>query len=246
MAKPLEVTQRSRPAIFWWTLANALALCYALLSWVFCLHVFHHPENPRNYAILRKLKRLPELTRRSAADAPLGTISDPRDLYKKFFGLDPKQSVALNERLMRNYINNIEQPFLVYYIEGDYEITDVRLLDEHDFFQPGVAVRARALVKPDDFSDPAPWPVVIEYLFPTEEARAVAAHFQKSDIMSVHRTPNCPVVLHVDKITAGDEQKLCLTVAPIAYGECQAGNMTFGTAPPVLLNPTAKFPVFSK
>jgi hypothetical protein len=191
VAKLPEVILRPRPAFFWWTLANALALCYAIISWVLCLHVFRHPENPRNYEILRKLKRLPELTRHTALDAPAGNCAEPRDLYAKFFGLTPKQSAPLNEGLLRNYISNLEQTTLIHYVEGEYQVTDTRPLDKNDFFQPGFAVRAQALVKPDEYSDPAPWPVVIEYLFPTDNAKAIEL-FRKGDIISVRKAPTAP------------------------------------------------------
>jgi len=245
VAKLIDDIPRSRPAFFWWTLANAIAVCYAVLSWVLCLHVFRHPENPKNYEILRRLKRLPELTRHTALDAPAGKCSDPRDIYKKFFSLEPKDFVKLNEHLLRNYITNLEQPLLINYIEGEYQITDARKLDGNDIFQPGVAVRAQALVKPDEFSDPAPWPVVIEYLFPTADDKALAL-FRKNDIISVRKVPNCAIVLHATKVISGDEQKLCLTVVPIAYGNYQGEEQSFGIEPPKVLNPSAKLPVFSK
>ena len=132
---------------------------------------------------------------------------------------------------------------LIHYVEGEYRVTDTRPLGKNDFFQPGIAVRAQALVKPDEFSDPAPWPVVIEYLFPTDNPKAIGL-FRKGDIVSVRKTPNCAIVLHADKIKSGDEQKLCLTVVPIAYGDYQAGDTSFGIDPPAPLNPAAQFPVF--
>ena len=55
----VEEPPPKRPPYFWWALANALALCFAVVSWMVCLHVFGNPEIPRNYEILRKIGRLP-------------------------------------------------------------------------------------------------------------------------------------------------------------------------------------------
>jgi hypothetical protein len=72
-----------RPAYFWWLLANALALCFAVVSWTVCLHVFGNPEMPRNYEILRKIGRLPELKRYTVLDVPNGNLLDPKGLYSR-------------------------------------------------------------------------------------------------------------------------------------------------------------------
>jgi Entner-Doudoroff aldolase len=50
-----------RPAYFWWFIANGMALCFAVASWLVCLEVFGNPEVPRNYEILRSIGRVPEL-----------------------------------------------------------------------------------------------------------------------------------------------------------------------------------------
>lgn len=224
-----------------------LALCFAVVSWMACLHVFGNPEIPRNYELLRKLGRLPELKRHTALDAPNGNLLDAKGQYSKFFGLPDDQLARINSRLMRNYLTNFERPLALTYIEGDYRVERARALGADDFIAKGFVVRARALVKPDDFSQPAPFPVVIDYLFPTVETRAVEA-FRPGDILAVRKSPNCAAVVHVERIVGEDDEPLvCLTVIPIAYGPYQVGEaLTFGIEPPGEVNPAAGFPLFDR
>jgi len=246
MPRTSEAPPPRRPAYFWWLLANALALCFAVASWTVCLHVFGNPEMPRNYEILHKIGRLPELKRYTVLDVPNGNLLDPRGLYSRFFQLTEDQLARFNTRLMRNYLTNFERPLALTYIEGDYQIEQVRELGPGDFISQGFAVRARALVKPDDFTKPAPYPVVIEYLFPTTES---AAHreFRPDDIMAVRKSPNCAAILNVGRVLDGDDPLVCLTVVPIAYGPYRVGDeITFGIEPPAVVNPAASFPLFKQ
>ena len=63
---------------------------------------------------------------------------------------------------------------------------EVRPLNGKDFFSPGVVIRAQALTKPDEYTAEAPYPVVIEYLFPTEDP-SVVGKFKVGDILEVKR-----------------------------------------------------------
>ena len=256
MPRIVEEPAPKRPTYFWWLLANVLALCFAVISWVVCLLVFGNPEVPRNYEILRKLGRLPVLKRYTALDAPNGNVLDPKGLYSKFYGSTGEPLKKLNAQLMRNYLTNFSsQPtekdknkplteLPLTYVEGDYQVEKTRVLGKSDFLPAGFAVRARALVKPDDFTKPAPYPVVVEYLFPTKNS-AVAGEFHAGDILSVKKSPNCAAIVHVERIAEGDESVVGLTVIPIAYGPYHVGDaITFNLEPPTEVRPAAGFPVF--
>lgn len=243
MPRPSEESATRRPAYFWWLLANGLALCFAVVTWFVCLHVFGKPEIPRNYQILGKLKRLPVLKRYTVLDVPNGNALAPKELYKRYFGYTEVQRIRANSLLMRNYLTNFERPLLLTYIEGDYQIDLIRKLGPKDFLDPGIVIRAQALVKPDDFTKPMPYPVFIEYLYPTNQSAAIGA-FKVGDVLGVKKSPNCAAVVHVDKIIHDDEPALLLTVIPIAYGPYQIGNAgSFQIEPPALLRPAAGFPV---
>ena len=182
MSRIVEEPVPGRPTYFWWLLANALALCFAVISWAVCLHVFGHPEIPRNYEILRKLGRLPHLKRYTALDAPNGKLLDPKGIYSQFSPLTGEPLARFNAQLVRNYLTNFSRPQAITYIEGDYQVNKVRALGRSDFLSGGFVIRGRALVKPDDFTKPAPYPVLIEYVFPTMDADA-ARNFQPGDIL---------------------------------------------------------------
>jgi hypothetical protein len=240
----IEEPPPRRPAYFWWLLANALALCFAVVSWAVCLHVFGSPEIPRNYAILEKLGRAEALRRFTVLDVPNGNSMSPPELYRKFFVED--QLERINSLLMRNYITNFARPLLLTYVEGDYQVEEVRRLTESDFFNPGFVLRARAQVKPDDFTVAAPYPVMIEYLFPCSDP-LTADLFQVGDMLSVRKSPNCAAVVHVSHLEEDDERLLYLTVIPIAYGPYRVGDDSeFEIEPPTRLRPAAGFPVIKR
>ena len=233
-----------RPAYFWWFLANTLALCFAVVSWAVCLHVFGNPEIPRNYTILKKLGRLPELKRYTVLDVPNGTALSPGELYGKYFGLESEKRDRLNALLMRNYMRNFEKTLLLIYAEGDYQVSETKALGRDDFLYPGFAIRAQAMVKPDDFTQAVGFPVVIEYLFPTADENAVS-RFSVGDILEVNKNPNCAAVVHVSKAVVDDEPALQLTVIPIAYGPYRVGDAEkFSIEPPEELSPVAGLPVW--
>ena len=213
--KTFEEIIPRRPAYFWWFLANTLALCFAIFSWAICLHLFGNPEIPRNYAILKKLGRLPELKRYTVLDVPNGNALSPSELYGKFFGLTEEKRTRLNALLIRNYMRNFERTLLLTYVEGDYQVIETKALTSKDFLHPGFAIRAQAMVKPDDFTDPVPFPIVIEYIFPSSDPKA-ASRFNPGDTLEVNKNPNCAAVINVSKVIVDDEPALQLTVIPIA------------------------------
>lgn len=153
-------------------LANILAGSFAVISWAFCLYVFGNPEIPRNYAILKKLGRLPELKRYTVLDVPNGNALNPTELYGKYFGLNEDKRSKLNSLLLRNYMRNFDKNLLLTYAEGEYEVADVTKLEPGDFLYPGFVIRAQARVKQDDFAQSIGFPVVMEYMFPTENSES--------------------------------------------------------------------------
>ncbi len=236
--------RRRRAHFYWWTLANVLAACAAVLSWVLCLHVFGHPEIPKYYEWLRQLGRAEPAVGFTLQQAPPGEAADPRALYRRYAELNETATARLNQALMRNYLTGLEETGLIQYVEGDFEITHVRELDDKDLFQPGFAVRARAMVRPDEFSEAAPWPVSIDYLFPTRNSVA-ADWFSAGDRLEVAKVPNCAMLMHVARDDGGDTPIVRLTVVPIAMGQYRIGkDRAFTIVAPETLNPGARLPAF--
>ncbi len=242
--KPEEQVSR-RPPYFWWLLVNLLALCFAVLSWVVCLEVFGNPEVPRNYELLKKLGRLPEVESFKPSDVPEGRHLGPEEVYRKFFGLTEKQCSRLEKRWKRDYLASFEQPLGVIYIHGAYQVEVRRAFGEDDYLIDGFAVRARALVKPDDFTKPSPYPVMMEFLFPTHDERALEG-FPDGHVFEIPRIGrHAWVVMHVSKIWMGDEQGVLVTAIPITKGSCSyASDGEFEIETPEEVRPRVAFPVF--
>ena len=240
-----DTPKRKRKAHFyWWTLANALALCIAVLSWVLCLHIFGHPEMPQNYAMLKKLDLAKPPVGYALQEVPPGEAADPRALYRRYAELDDATMLQLNRVLIRNYITALSEPGLIQYVEGTFQVSDVRLLTEDDIFHPGFVVRGRAMMQPDEFSKAVPWPVTIDYLFPTSDEQA-AELFRSGDQLAVSKAPNCALLLNVSRAHEEDTAIVRLTVAPIAMGEYQIGeNESFSITTPESVNPGAPLPLF--
>lgn len=245
MRREKEAPPKKRPpAYYWWTLANVLALCLAVISWLMCLHVFQHPEIPRNYEILRQLGRIEAPVPLDEMEAPPGEAADPRSFYRRYAGLPQEQLATFNAALMRNYLLNLKEPKLIQYGEGNYRVLQVRPLGPNDLFHPGFAVKAQAMVAPDQFSEPAPWPVTIEYLFPTSDPTAPGT-IAPGDSLSISKFPNCAALLHVAQVEAGDTPGVLLTLVPVAFGDFKASQgRQFALKAPTALNPAAALPVF--
>ncbi len=242
MNRTLEIPTKRRPAYFWWLLANILAGCFAVVSWAVCLHVFGRIEIPRNYEILAKLGRLPERLKFTAEEAPNGNALSPKDLYRKFFAMSEADAARVNGLLLRNYLTNSTNPLILTYIEGEYQVRASKVLGTGDFLDPGFVVSAQALVKPDDASAAAPYPVLVEYVFPTTETDA-AVLFREGDVMDVEKSPNCASVVHVAKTKLDGEETLLLTVIPVVSGPYVVGKRTFNVTLPGTLRPRAGFPL---
>lgn len=233
---------RSRPSIFWWTLAHLLAAAFAVISWTTCLYIFRFPERASNYQILRKLKRLTPITEFTPADSPEGDPADPKAAFKKFFPLDAGELDALNTRLKRNYITNFKEPGFLTYVEGDFRITDVEALTSADLFHPGLALRAQAVVELDERDGTADYPVVIELLLPTAE-EPPGDLFRTGEVLSLARATHRAAVLAVTKLGSREEPLICLTAVPLAYEHLRdIDKQTLPLAPPDPLNVTATFP----
>jgi hypothetical protein len=245
MRRDKEAPPKKRPpAYYWWTLANVLALCLAVISWLMCLHVFQHPEIPRNYEILRRLGRVEPPAPLAEMEAPAGEAADPRAFYRRYAGLSGDGLQLFNAALMRNYLLQLKEPKLIQYAEGNYRVEQVRPLGPGDLFHPGFALRAQAMVAPDEFSEPAPWPVLIEYLFPTADP-AAPGWIAPGDMISISKFPNCAMLLHVAKLPGGDPPAISLTLVPVAFGHFKVGqDRQFQLQAPAALNPAAPLPVF--
>ena len=242
MNRMIEAPRVRRPAYFWWLLANVLAGCFAVLSWALCLYVFGHLEVPRNYEILARLGRLPERKAVTAEQAPAGNVLGPKELYRKFFGMTGKDTQRMNSLLLRNYLTNSANSEMLTYLEGEFRVRTVRVLEDGDFLNPGIVVSAEAMVKPDEASPAAPYPVWIEYVLPGVGSE-VASLFVQGEAVEVQKSPHCASVVHVDKAVVDGEETLWLTIIPVVSGPYTVGKRTFEIGLPARVRPKAGLPL---
>lgn len=232
-----------RPAYFWWFIANGVALCFAVASWLVCLEVFGNPEVPRNYEILRKIGRLHELKLFPADDLPDGVTLDAAELYSRFYPSPNAQLAKFNARMLRNYLTNFDSPETVVHVEGEYRIEKVRKLKEGDFISSGVVVRARAMVAPDEGLDPTPYPVWVDCVIPTRDESAAQA-FPIGGMLKLGGVETKVTLLHVGRVAAGADQVLCFTVTPLAAGVFRVSEgKRIDTKAPAQVRPAAVFPL---
>jgi hypothetical protein len=207
---------KRRPSWFWWTLIQLLAAAFAIASWNICIYLFNFPERPSNYEILRNLNRLTPVVSYDPLEAPDGASADAQELLTKFYSLEQEQLAAHNRYFKRNYITNFTKPEVVNYIEGSYRVTNSRALTEDDFFHPGLAVRAQAVIQTAERNELSPYPVVIEILFPLKATPSdeiyPAGHLFEFKYLD-HRA----LILHAAKIGSQNEPSICLSVVPLSF-----------------------------
>ena len=221
MPRPFDDPPPRRPAWFWWALANLLALCFAVTSWTLAMEIFGRPDVPHNYRLLLKMNRAPDFKAYSPKGAPEGRLFTPPEIYGWFFDMGDKGHARLNTLYRRNFMRNFDEPMAVTYVEGDFEVLATRPFGKEDFLPEGFAIRSRAMVRPDDFSPEAPYPVVVEVMVPTSD-EAAAKRFEAGSRFSLSRAPNLWVVMHVGRYSQEDEPVVQVTVMPIGYGSLKA------------------------
>lgn len=242
MPKFTDDSAPRRPAWFWWFLANVLALCFAVASWLVCLDVFGRPEVPRHYGALRMIGRMPELRRFAPGDAPAGGALDARGLHAKFAALTDAEARMLRARWLRDFIMNFRDPLGTVYIEGEFDIERIRPLTGDDFMPSGILVGARALVKPDEFSSAAPYPVTMDLFLPSEDP-GISSLFASGDKLVLAKAHELPVVIGAWRSKELGTTSIHVQVVPLAYAtRGQGGREAVRLSPPRAVRPEKLLP----
>ena len=235
---------KKRVPLFWWVLANALAIAFAISAWVICLNLFRDPTNPTSYDLMLKVGRLqpPEAFTRKTTPVPQQD-SDPKDLEARFLNFDPEDLEALNQEFRRAYLTNYKKPKFLTYITGEYRILEVQELSEDDFLSPGIVVKAQALVRPDVVADAIPYPVFIECLYPSRDAKVES--FQVGNTLMLKKQRDCAAILNVGTKDFEDRATVFVSVVPLAaVKHTTKSGSTFTITPPAKANPEATLPAF--
>ncbi len=200
----------------WWVITGMLILTFSILSWSGCYYLFNYPEIPRNFKFLKKIGRIGEITAFSTLNAPATSSASPVDLYELFYSLEESKIKQFNKMLKRGYITNYEKIPVYRYLKGEFRIIEVRELTKKDFISPGILIKARAYVKPDKNSHSTPYPLVIDYIIPTN-VEGAQTHFQPGDLMEITKSNHCASIVHVQKEGREEDPTLRCLVIPLAY-----------------------------
>lgn len=250
MAKhDLENFVKKRPPLFWWFLANVLAITFAISSWVVCLNLFRDPTHPTSYQLMLKVGRIPPLAAFDATSAPRPKkTSGPLELEAQFQKFKNEDLEALNHELLRSYLTNYKKPKFLTYVQGNFKIIETRALAPTDLLPQGVIVKAQAMVTSKKTTDPIAYPVFIECIFPSKNAKP--EYFPKGKTLQLIQrkrgaTPHCAAVVQVGSINYDSDNALYFTVIPLCATDFTTPSKTNITImPPEAAEIVDPFPVF--
>jgi hypothetical protein len=222
--------------LFGWTVFILLLIGFAFASWIGSFYIFGHPENPRSYKWLKKLKKIEAPKRFEVTAGPPGKFYTAKELYDFYLTFSRLQLQQENEQLLRDYIRNFtETKKLVPYVVGRFAILDTQELKNTDVFQSGVVAMAQSV----DFPQ-----VLIEHVYttPAENVPMLRQMLGTGLDIKLERTLDLSAVVHIEKLYDG---KLLFTVVPLLYGSyaLKQGAGGFSLEPPPELNLAAGLPV---
>jgi len=227
---------RKRDNLFLWTVFILVLIGVAFACWLGSFYVFGHPEEPRAYRLLQKVKPLPPPMRFEVTAAPAGEFLGPQKLFERFSKYTRLELERENATLLRDYIKNYrETKRLVTYLTGRFNIIETRELGAQDFFTSGVVALAQSVDYPQ---------VLIEHLYtaPADNVPALQQMLQRGLDMNVKRTDDCAAVLHAARLADG---RLKFTVLSVLYGTyaVKQGTGMFSLEPPSKIHIEAGLPL---
>ncbi len=230
-----------KPPLFWWIIANTLAIAFAITSWVICVNFFTNPLNPTSYKWMLKVGRLDPLESFNRRSLPSPTkIAGPLELERQFANFPPQELQALNRELKRAYLTNFDQAKFVAYVTGEFRVLETRPLKTSDFIPSGIAVKAQALIQNDNLDQPILYPVIVECLFPTNHNDPSA--YPIGSILKLTKQSESAVILNIGNTLIDERPALHLTTTPLLAFPHQAPEAKFKISPPKRANPAGKLP----
>jgi hypothetical protein len=231
-----DAEPKGQDNLFLWTIFILLLIGAAFACWMGSFYIFGHPEQPKAYEILKKLKKIEAPLRFEVTAAPPGEFLTAQKLFERYSGKKQLELEQENGELLRNYIRNYrETKKLVTYVTGRYVILDSEELKPSDMFPSGMVALAQAAEFPQ---------VVIEHVYTTPQRNVTSLRplLQTGMDMKLERTNDLSAVIHVQRIPDGRMQ---FTVVPLLYGTyaLKQGAGTFSLEPPQTLNMVPGLPV---
>jgi hypothetical protein len=240
-----DLPPKKRPPLYWWFLANILALAFAITSWLICLNVFRDPTNPKSYEWMLKVGRIKPLQAFQQKDLPEESfLNNPVELESRYQSYSQEDLDTLNQELKRAYLTNFKKaPFLTY-VTGKYKIQSFRKLTQSDFLFPGIVIQAQALITREELPDPIPYPVFLECVFPTKQPHEKS--FEVGDLLELEKQPLYPALIHVEKTKLDERDALTLKVIALhAVDYTTPQKKTLSISPPEKANVAAAISFFN-
>src|SRR5580698_5486439 len=225
--------------LFGWTVFILLLCGFAVACWIGTFYIFTHPEEPFNYHILAKLKKLDPPKRFELTAAPLGEFLVAGKLLTKYGGMSAWQIDEENKKLLRAYLRNYDhQTGKVPYVTGKFTVLDSYPLSQTKFCDSGVVVIAQSVDVPSIF---------IEHLFPAEAEQLAAMQRTLTTGLGIElrRSYDLSAIVHIDNLGGGRLLFTCIPLLYGPYGTTQSGS-GFQLEPPKSVNLKAGLPVVSQ
>jgi hypothetical protein len=225
--------------LFGWTVFILLLCGFAVACWIGTFYIFTHPEEPFNYHILEKLKKLDPPKRFELTAAPLGEFLGPEKLLAKYGAMSAWQIEEQNKNLLRAFLRNYDhQVGKVPYVTGKFAVLDSYPLSPSEFCDSGVAIVAQSTEVPT---------IYIEHLFPAGAEQLPAMHRTLTTGLGIElrRSYDLSAIIHVDNLGGG---RLLFTCIPLLYGPygTTQGGSGFQLEPPKSVNLKAGLPLISQ
>jgi hypothetical protein len=225
--------------LFGWTVFILLLCGFAVACWIGTFYIFTHPEEPFNYHILAKLKKLDPPKRFELTAAPTGEFLAADKLLAKYGAMSAWQIDEENKKLLRSFLRNYDhQVGKVPYVTGKFAVLDSYPLSQTKFCDSGVAVIAQSAEVPT---------IYIEHLFPAgaEQLPAMQRTLTTGLGIELRRSYDLSAIIHVENLGDG---RLLFTCIPLLYGPygTTQGGSGFQLEPPKSVNLKAGLPLVTQ
>jgi hypothetical protein len=209
---------------FLWTVVLLLLTGAAIASWIGSFYIVAHPEQPRSYRLLTKLKKLDPPKHFPVTEGPSGRFLSPKQLVEGFskakaedmlagFGkMGPVDLAQKNAELLRMYIKNYkETKRAVPYVSGVFEVVEAFELTGNDFFPSGVVAVTQAKDYPQ---------MLLEFVFPAtaSSTNTIKNFLPVGREITLERSRDLAAVVHVERLS---DSRMLFTAVPLSYGSFQ-------------------------
>jgi hypothetical protein len=225
--------------LFGWTVFILLLCGFAVACWIGTFYIFSHPEEPFNYHILAKLKKLDPPKRFELTAAPIGEFLAPDKLLTRYGAMSAWQIDEESKKLLRSYLRNYDhQVGKVPYVTGKFTVLDSYPLSQTKFCDSGIVVIAQSVDVPT---------IYIEHLFPAgaEQIATMQRILTTGLGIELRRSYDLSAIVHIHNLGGGRLLFTCIPLLYGPYGTAQGGS-GFQLDPPKSVNLKAGLPLIGQ